>query len=301
MRGPARAGPEQTFAPPSRQGAWYAAAAAVPALLLALALLARAVTLGISFATVAVVVPALVLVVAGGCAAYWAWAALTLRYELRDGILSIRWGLLRHDLPVALFQRVVRGARLGSPTVQGLDWPGCHIGHASVPRIGAVRFLSLHRTPAEVLYLAGDREAYAISVANPSAFIRALQAQDVVDTAGAAARIELHPALALLRWRDPPVQRVLAVAVALAALATAVVFSRYAGFPDRITLNFPEETRVGERTALLGIPAAAWLLLLLNAAIGLLLARGQRAAAYIVLCGLAFVEALLVVAAVTAV
>ena len=291
----------QSFVPPSRQGAWRAAAVGAAALVLGLALLVRGITLGISFGTVAVMLPALVLLGAGAVAAYWAWAALTLRYELGAGVLSIRWGLVRHEVPVALFQRVVRGGRLGNPNVQGLDWPGCHVGRATVPRIGTVRFISLHRTPAEVLYLANADKGYAIAVADPASFIRALQEQLEIEAPYPTPRVVTHRAVHLLRWRDPPVQRMLAVAAVLAVLATAIVFSRYAGFPDRIRLNFPEESRVGARTALLGIPVVAWVLLLLNGALGVRLAATRRAAAYIILCGIAFVEALLVVAAVTAV
>ena len=300
-RTPPSAGLGQVFLPASRQGALYPAIAGGLALLLAVALLVRTLTLGISFAAFTMLLAALVLFVAGGLAAYWAWACLGLRYELERGVLTIHWGFLRHRVPVVLLERAVRGRATAGPTIRGLDWPGCHVGVATVPRLGEVRCFSLHRSAAELLYLAGPSTAYAISVANPAGFIRALQDQQAYQAPIATPQVETQPALRALAWRDPPVQSALAAAAVLALLATAVIFSRYAGFPDQITLNFPEKQRTGARAALLGIPLTAWLLLLVNGAAGIRLSAPHRTAAFTLLYGLTFVEALLLVAAVTAV
>jgi hypothetical protein len=295
-----RPGPEQSFTPASRQGALYPAVAAALALLLALALLVRGLTNGVSFATFAMLVIAMLLLLAGGVAAYWAWACARLRYELGAGVLAIPWGLLRHEAPVTAFERVVRGRATRAVTVQGLDWPGCHIGHATVPRLGAIRFLSLHRSPAEILYLVGPSGGFAISPGDAAGFIRALQDQMAVSPPLAAPRVVEHPALRLLGWRDQPVQSTLAASFVLALAATGLIFSRYAGFPDRIVVNFPEGARVAARSAVLWIPALAWLLLLLNGSLGLRYATKRRMAALTLLGGLTFVEAILVAAAITA-
>jgi hypothetical protein len=68
-----------------------------------------------------------------------------------------------------------------------------------------------------------------------------------------------------------------------------------------VVLNFPDEGRVGARTALLGIPALAWLLLIGNGLAGVRLSASRRASAFTLLYGLTFLEGLLVIAAVTAV
>ena len=110
----------------------------------------------------------------------------------------------------------------------------------------------------------------------------------------------MPPLLEIRTWRDRPVQLALAAAAALALLATGIVFSRYAGFPDEIVLNFPETARTGDRSEILGIPAVAWAMLAGNGVLGLRFAGERRTVAYTVLGGLVFVEALLVAAALTA-
>ncbi|MGH2600343.1 MAG: PH domain-containing protein, partial [Dehalococcoidia bacterium] len=298
---PLRAGTGQVFLPPNRRGAIVPTVAGGVALLLALVLVIRAVTLGISFAAFAMLLIALVLLVAGGLALYWAWACLRLRYELNHGVLSIEWGLSRYEVPVALLERAVRGRPTTHLRVDGLEWPGCHVGHAQVPRMGQVRVISLHGEPGEVLFLAGPEAAYAISVADSAAFIRALQDQMEQRAQIDAPRVVSHPLLRTLDWRDSSMIAALAASAILALIATGIIFARYAGFPDEIVRNFPEDTRVGSRTALLGIPLLAWLLLLANGAAGVRLATDRRTAAFTLLYGLTFLEALLVIAAATAV
>ena len=298
---PPAAADRAVFTPPNRLGAVNVAAGALLALVVAGALAVLSVLEGVTFASFMMTLAAGVLVTGGSIAAYWAWASLTLRYELADGLLVIRWGLIRYETPVSRFQRVVRGRANREPVVRGLNLPGLHIGHTRVPRVGVVRVLSLHRSPDEILYLLGAAESFAISVGDRRAFVRAVQAHAEIEPATTEARVLAHPALRLFSWHDRPVQMVLGVAAALTLVATGVVFSRYSGFPDVIQMNFPEGGSVGERTTLLAIPAFAWLALLLNAAIGVTFAATRRAAAFTVLYGLAFVEGLFVVAAVTAV
>jgi len=295
------AGTGHIFMPPSRRGAVYPGVAGGIAVLVALALIVRAIVGGISFASFLMLLAAVVLLAAGGLALYWAWACATLRYELDHGVLTIHWGLLRHQVPVALLERAVRGRATARLAVEGLDWPGCHVGHAQAPRIGRIRVISLHQSPSEVLYLLGPGVAYAISVANSAGFVRTLQEQMEYRAPLAGPRVIAPPALGALGRLDPAVLSALAAAALLALLATGVVFGRYAGFADRIVVNFPEEARVADRSALLGIPLAAWALLLLNGAAGVRLAPARRTAAFTLLYGAAFVEALLVLAAVTAV
>lgn len=291
----------EVFVPPSRRGAVYPAVAGGIAVLLALALIVRAVTVGISLAGFVMLLIALVLLIAGGLALYWAWACLILSYQLDRGILRIRWGLVQHEIPVALLERVVRGRPTASVKVDGLDWPGCHVGHAEMARAGRVRFVSMHRNPSELLFLIGPQAAYAISVSDSQSFIRALQGQITAPVELESSRVEMHPILRAPEWEDRAALSALAAAAVLALLATGIVFGRYAGLADQVVFNFPEEGSINERTALLGIPALAWLLLLGNGAAGVRLSVTRRTAAFTLLYGLTFLEGLLVIAAVTAV
>ncbi len=291
----------QVFYPASRRGALYPGLAGGIAVLLAAALLVQFALTGISLAGFFMLLTALVLLAAGAIGLYWAWACLTLFYQLDRGILTIQWGLLRHEVPIALLERAVRGRAGTRIHVDGLDWPGCHIGHAELPRLGRVRFLSLHRDPAELLYLAGPSAAYAVSVADSAGFIRALQNQMGGTPAFESPRVEMHPVLRVLTWQDGPAQSALGAAALLAMLATGIVFGRYAGLADQVVLNFPDEGQIGDRTALFGIPVLAWLLLIGNGVAGVRLSITRRTAAFTLLYGLTFLEGLLVIAAVTAV
>src|SRR5215203_1913470 len=291
----------QVFAPPSRQGAVIPGVAAGVALIVALALAMRAISVGISFAAFLMVLVALVLLAAGAVAAYCAWACLRLLYTLDRGVLTIRWGLERHLVPVSCFERVVRGRATTRLAVDGLAWPGCYVGTAAAPRIGPVRVLSLHRRPAEVLFLLGPDAAYAVSTADSSGFVRALQTEMAQPAALPAPRVETEGFLRALSWRDRPVQLALAAGVVLALLATGIIFSRYAGFPDRIAMTFPADGHIGARTSLLGIPLATWLLVFVNGIAGLRLSVQRRMAALTIIFALPFLEALLVIGAATAV
>lgn len=269
-------------------------------MLLTLALVLRALASGVSFASFAMLLVALVLVGAGAVALYLAWACLTLRYTLDQGTITIRWGLTRHEAPVAIFERVVRGRATARLALDGLDLPGCHAGTAILPRVGRVTVISLHQQPSEALFLLGPEGSYAVSVANSAAFIHAIQGQISAPSRLDTPRVVSPAPLAALP-RDSAVLSALGSALVLALIATGIIFSRYAGFPDEIVMNFPNEGRAGPRSALLGIPLAAWLLLVANGAAGLRLTTGHRTAAFTLLYGLALLEAFLVIAAATAV
>lgn len=291
----------RVFSPPSRRGAAYPAVGAALCLLIAAALLARGLYLGVSFAAFISYALAAILSLCAAALAYWTWACLTLRYELGGGSLVIRWGVTRHRIPATLIERAVRGRAGVAPALRGCDLPALHVGSADLPRIGRVRFVSLHRSAAELLYLVGPRAAYAISVGQPKAFIEALRDEQERENPLDDVRIEGAPLLLDAEWPRSSGGWAIAAALAFAVLASGIVFSRYAGFPDQIMLTFPAGDRVGDRTALLGIPAVAWLLMLANGVLAIRLLRRRPPAAFTLLCGLAFLEALLVVAAMTAV
>lgn len=292
---------ERSFAPPNRSGAYYLAGAAGVAALLALALLVRGVLVGISFAGFLMLVVALLLLGASAWAAYWAWACATLRYGLRDGLLIVHVGLARDEVPVRLFERATRGRAATRPQVEGLDLPGLHIGSARVPRLGRVRVLSLHRAPEELLYLAGPEAAYAISVADTAAFVRAFKEEQGRTAPFDAPRVLRPPALEWLSLGDQLSTPILGASLGLALLTTAIIAARYAGFADVIQMNFPEDGRIGDRSAVLRLPLTAWALAAVNIPLAGWLSLRGRPAARTVLYGLVFLEATLVVAALTVV
>ena len=290
------------FRPIAQQPALIAAGAAGLALLLALVLVARGLVDGITFAAFASYVVAVVLLAVAAVAGYWAVGLFNLRYEVGDGALTIVWGLTRQVVPLAAMERVVRGRTRGLPRVQGLELPGwdCHVGWGTVPRLGDVLFYSTHRTPADILYLVTANETYGLSPADAQGFIQALQrGLEAEPEAELRQEVVRHPLAALPAWSDRFGLATALVAAVLALAAVVVIFSRYTGVPAQALLPFPEE-HTGSKRALLGIPASAIALLLVNVGGGLYLHRVLRPIAYTLLVGAVFVEALFLVAALIA-
>lgn len=290
------------FRPDSSRPAAIALGAAGIAVLLALAALVRGLAEGINFAGFAALVLALALLGLAGAAGYWAWALNGLRYELDNGALSIVWGLTRQVVPLAHIERVVRGRSLGMPSVRGVDLPywGCHVGRARVPRLGDVLFYSTHRTPQEILYLVTPAQTYGISPRDSRALIGALQESMPDADEGVRQEVLRHPLATLPVWADRYGAAAIALGVVLALAVVGVVFARYTAIPSRTVLNFPDGDRPGDKTALLGIPAAALALLVINVIAGVSLHKPLRPVAYTLLVGGLAPLMVLLVAAYTA-
>jgi len=292
------------FRPLTQPATLMAAGAAGIALLLALALIWRGLADGVTFAAFLSYLVAATLLGVAAVAGYWAVALANLRYEIVDGALIIVWGLTRQVVPLANIERLVRGRALGLPRVTGLELPGwpCHVGRAVVLRLGEVLLYSTHRTPADILYVVTSQQVYGISPADQRGFIQAIQAavasvDAIYDVRQEVLRV--GPAAWPL-WTDHFALLTLAVGSVLALAAAGVIFARYTALPAEVVLSFPEPGSLGGKRALLGIPVAALTVLLLNSGAGVLLHRALRPVAYTLLLSAVFVEALLLVAAVTA-
>ena len=293
------------FRPATRQPVLVAGGVAGAAALLALVLLLRGVTDGVTFAAFLCYVVAGALVAAAAVAGYWAWALSRLRYELGHGALTIVWGFTRQIVPLVNMERVIRGRATGAPHLDGPLIPGwpASVGRGRAPRIGRVLLYSTHTSPAGLLYLITPGVRYGISPIDQDGFIRALQqAMPAEEDAWAREirqevrreRIGTLPALA-----DRAALAACAAGVLLGLLAIAVVFARYGGLPDRPVIPFPDGDHVARRREVLGIPLAAAALLLINAGGGVALHRGLRPAAYVLFLGGAFAQLLLLVAAIS--
>ncbi|MFN8556921.1 MAG: PH domain-containing protein [Dehalococcoidia bacterium] len=280
-----------------------AVAAAGVAFVLALALIARGVAAGVTFAAFGSYAVAVVLLAVAAGAGYLALALFSLRYEVGEGAVIITWGFTRQVAPLAEVERVVRGRALGRPRIHGIELSGwaCHVGRAMMPRVGPVLFYSTHQQPEEILYLVTARCAYGISPAEPQAFIQALQ-QAAEEDNGADLRQELlrHPLAALPLWGDRIALALAAAGTVLGLAVVGLVFSRYDGLPQQTVIPFPDGPHAGSRRALLGIPATVVTLLILNIAGAFALHRVLRPLAYVLLCGNVFIQALLAVAALAA-
>jgi Bacterial PH domain len=289
------------FRPAGREGAIIAASAGGLAVFLGIALVLRWAFGGITLGAFLSGFVGLTLIAAGAQFLYWAYGLYNLRYSIDDASLTISWGFTQVRVPVQEIRRIVLGQRYGEPRLQGLSWPGCHIGRARVARIGEVLFYSAHQSSKDLVYLSTSELTLGLSPADPRGFARAIQnAQDTgayFETV-ATASYRTVPEVAILT--DNIALVLGAIALSAFLLAAGYIYYRYQFLPLTLTLDFPPLAgieRIGRRSELLQLPLTALVWLLLGYGIAVWSRPRFRTVCYAVLAGTAFVECLYVVAA----
>jgi hypothetical protein len=102
---------------------------------------------------------------------YRIYALLASEYLVERNGLRLRWGLVAEDIPILEIEWVRPATDLVLPLpLPRLAWSGALLGTMQVPDLGAVEFLAadLHT----LLLIATPRKIYAISPANPGAFLK---------------------------------------------------------------------------------------------------------------------------------
>jgi len=292
------------FRPERRDGAVVATSVGGVAALLGLALLVRGAFRGITFATFGGDVLGLVLLLLGAQLLFWAYALYELRYSVDDETLAIFWGLTRILIPVEQIQRIVLGQKFGQPRVSGISWPGCHIGHGRVPRIGEVLFYSAHRSAKDLVYVSTADTTFGLSLADPRGLARSIQA------AQETARETTDPPTVIYRavpelgiFRDQPALLLGGLAITAFLLATGYIYYRYQALPLSLPLDYPPiagAQRIGQRSELLRLPLTALLWLLLGFGLAIWSRPRLRTVCYSILAGAVFVECLYAIAALAA-
>jgi len=295
------------FQPPRTRGAAIALLLAALAAVLGVALLARGLALRVSFGQLLCYTVAAVLLALAALLAYWGWAGSLLRYELRGGALSIRWGLVEHVLPLASIERVVLGRHLPLPVVNGLRLPGLLVGRASVSKVGAAAVYARSTSPEELVYLVTASGAVGLSVTDVQPFVRALQQ---AQTEAGATHTTVAPDLrrtGVARFGglfgDARARLLAGAGVLLAWLSAVIVYARYQGRPATLTLHFPptEPAHLAARADLLHIPESAFVWCAVVGVLALMLAGRARTAAFMLLAGSAIGGAIFCIAALGAV
>jgi hypothetical protein len=245
---------------------------------------------------------------AGGAAllaalfAYWTYALATLAYALDRNGLIITWGATQQVIPLGAIERLVPGTAIGVPRVRGVTWWGCHVGRATIERIGTVLFYSTEQTPDQVLYVMTAERSYALTVEDPAGFAQqVLRRQELGPTAELTHHVR-HSGPSLLGiWSDRTGLALAALAVAAGALVWLQVAARYGSLPETLELHFPPGQApplagLAERSAILELPQTATVMLLGGLAIGVALHRWERIAGYLMFGVAATVQAVFFVA-----
>lgn len=242
----------------------------------------------------------------GALFAYWTWGSLTLRYVVDRNALTIHWGAQRQVIPLANIERLIPASPEGeAPDVQGVDWPGHHIGKARVSQLGEVLFYSGHRSIGEVLYVQTDTETYAISVPDAVAFAEAVQSNQMRGSLFAQRQAVLrHGIAAQSFWLDPQARFLAVVLIASFVAVLAYVLQTYPGLAQSVPLRFPALgglLRVTDKSELLDIPRSAAAFLGLNLLLAVVLHPWERMVSIVLLLAGIAIQIALLVAAIVAV
>ena len=287
-----------TYRPPRALGLLVGSVLTLWALCVALLLL--------NFAVGAAFGPAGFLAWAGAAAAlalaalfaYWCYALATLAYDLDRNALIVTWGLTRQVIPLGAIDRLVPGEAVEFPRVRGVSWWGCHVGRATIDRIGPVLCYSTAQTPEQLLYVMTDERNYALTFEDRAGFAQQVQRrQELGPTAELAHHVRRAGAARLGIWSDRPALALIALAVLAGALVQLQIALRYAGLPDTFEVTFPPGatppiTGLDGPPALLALPRTAAALLLGGLALGAALYPRERVAARLLFAAAAAVQAI---------
>jgi hypothetical protein len=275
-------------------GTLVAAAPAALSAVLGLALIAKATTWPLSLTMFAGVIGAVALLVLAALFLFWALSTWTMHYTLDRKALTIVWGTVRQVVPMSAIQELSIGRARDRPSVSGLTWPGLQVGRGSIDEREAL-FYSTHRTSDEIVYVRTGTTTYALSPLDPPRFVSEVERFKKASPAeeGEAATVQRDIIGAHPIWADRIAQWLALAAVAVNVALWGYIFAVYRDLSPQITIEFPplgDITETHSRDQLLWIPGAALAVLGVNLALTLGFQWRERAAAYLMLSGTAFLQ-----------
>lgn len=276
------------FRPAPDRSRWEGLAVASWVLIIDLALvvwLLRRSVDGVSFLLLAVVLLSLPLLLH---LLYRIWGAFTLEYWVDRNAVRIRWAAECVVIPLPAIRQILSD---GAPPVPRSVrfWPAAFVRPLSRPMPSDNRenwTLYASRPPGESLWLETDDALFAISPAQPQAFLAALQEHNQLGPSHHLAlgseRVGLH-AMAFL---EDALGRRLLLAGLLGVLALfGVLFFAYPALPDLLVFHYnaaglPDSIR--PKSALFLLPAIGLAAFLVNSLAGLwMVYRWQATGAYL--------------------
>lgn len=134
--------------------------------------------------------------------AYRLWALLRAGYRLDRDSVTIAWGLRVERIPMAEVEWVRPAAALRAPLpLPPFRLPGAILGSRRVPDIGWVEFLASES--ASLLLVAVRGRAFAISPADPHAFVQTIQRALEMGSLTPAESQSIYPAFLVGEaWQD---------------------------------------------------------------------------------------------------
>jgi hypothetical protein len=214
---------EKLFFPPRRRGVIVHVAGTIVFGLLCAASLAMGFQQSVGGYFVLLMLLSLIFFAPFSLFLYRGYALLRARYLIeRDG-LRLRWGLRAEDIPIPDVEWVrpasETGYRLHSPI---LSWPGALLGSARARELGVVEFMAAEKDT--LLLVATPQRVYAISPADPRAFMRAFRETIELGSIQPIASVSVQPAAYLQQiWKDQLARWLVGLGFGLVLLLFVVV------------------------------------------------------------------------------
>jgi hypothetical protein len=214
-----------------------------------------------------------------GLLAYRVASAFTLGYELDRNGLYITWLGNRAVVPLEQIQSVDVGVPVRWTPWSLLQGIGYYWGRVRSAD-GKLLHLFATKRPQRCLIIQTPDAAYAISPADPEAFVQDLeQRRHLGATKPLAFAVEPSRMFQYAFWNDSTVRTLILVALALQLLMLALLAARYPELGSTVQMRFDATGQVVEprpRHHLLFLPLAAFGLTLSNVVLGLLFYRRQH-------------------------
>lgn len=293
------------FRPPRALGVIVGGALTAWPFILAFLCLRLALGATVEFRSFAMFVVSGVLVLVGVAFANWTHALSTLTYSINRDTLLIRWGFRRVIVPIDTIQRMIPGRTLDEAKIDGLNWWGCHVGHADVKRVGHTLYYSTHSSPDELLFVVTTDESYALTVLDQAAFAEAIQARAALGSVDHPIQRSSATGIAAIPfWRDRVAVIAAASGAASCVLLAGFVYWQYPDLPNVIQLSFPAlggVVRVGDKSELVHIAYLGAGILAVNTVLGIALHTRERAAGLWLFASSGLLQFVLLAAAVIAI
>jgi hypothetical protein len=281
------------FRPLRATGIALGAFASAWAFVFAALLLLRGATEPVSLSTVFCYLIAAVFLGIGVLVAYWTYACATLRYTLDRNGLVIHWGFVRQVIPLDSVKRLARGELVALPHINGVNWPGYHVGRTEIREVGETLFYSTHRRLADIVYVVTPSLTYAVSPPDVQQFISDVESMQKQGTTVPLRQVPRRLPLADQPfWLDRWAQGLAVAAVLLCAATFGVIFRNYGGLPDSMAISFPplDVERLASKHELLSLPTTAFAVLIVSLVAGFAIRAWERLASYMLLASLVAVQ-----------
>ena len=297
--------PFAAFKPGTALGTMYGGAAFVLCALLGGGLLYKGLTMAAGPKEIGPLIAGGAFVMLGALYLYWTWGCSSLRYTIDRNALTINWGGVRQVVPLGSIERILPAGEGESPSIEGVNWVGHHVGKATVEGVGEVLFYSAHRALSEVLYVQTERQTYGLSLPDHVAFAEQLQAHhDRGPLFEARQGVQRFGVSAQTFWLDGVARLLALVLLGVFVAVLAYVLRMYPDTAQQVSLRFPSiegVVRVADKSALLDIPRSAAGFLLLDLVLAILVHGWERMVSYVLLVAGIGVQVMLLVAAIVAV